>query len=140
MKMNRFLFTGALSALLFVSILSSCGKNSSASGAAKPSSLELATQAFLEAANALTAKDFDKLGNFLPTDSKDNILAALKSNFMQVELGNIVSKEMNGDDVLIVCEAKMGKTSGVFDVPMKKVDGKWVISLAGLKPHIETSK
>ena len=129
-----------LAIALCVNILIGCGKSSNTSATPKPSPVELAVQAFQEAANALTAKDFDKLGNFLPTESKDNIIAALKSNFMQVELGNIVSKEMNGDDVLIVCEAKMGKMTGVFDVPMKKVNGKWVISLAGLKPHNETAK
>ncbi len=138
MKTTRFLFGITLFALLAVGHLTGCGKSSSA--AAKPSPIELATQSFNEAANALIEKDYEKLANFLPAESKDNILAALKSNFMQVELGDIVSKEMNGDDVLIVCEAKMGKMTGVFDVPMKKVDGKWVISLAGLKPHNETSK
>ena len=129
-----------LAIALCVNILIGCGKSSNTSATPKPSPVELAAQSFQEAANALTAKDFDKLGNFLPAESKDNIIAALKSNFMQVELGNIVSKEMNGEEVLIVCEAKMGNTSGVFDVPMKKVDGKWVISLTGLKPHAEAAK
>ncbi len=129
-----------LAIALFVNLLTGCGKSATAPAAPKPSPMELAVQAFKEAADALIAKDYDKLANYLPAESKDNILGALKSNFMQVELGKILSSEMNGEDVLIVCEAKMGKSSGVFDIPMKKVNGKWTISLAGLKPHAEPAK
>ena len=88
-----------------------------------------------EAKAAFEAKDYEKVASFLPTENREMILMALKSNLMKVELGNILSKEKREQDVLIVCEAKIGDDSGTYDVPKKKVNDAWTISIGGIKKH-----
>ena len=133
MKILRNLLTVSLMTAFVVMPLASCSKNSSK--AEEPSPETLAAMAFEEAKAAFEAKDYEKVASFLPAENREMILMALKSNFMKVELGNILSKEKREQDVLIVCEAKIGDDPGTYDVPMKKVDNAWTISIGGIKKH-----
>ena len=133
MKILRTLLTVSLMTALVVMPLASCSKNSTK--AEEPSPETLAATAFEEAKAAFEAKDYEKVASFLPPENREMILAALKSNLMKVELGNILSKEKREQDVLIVCEAKIGDDSGTYDVPMKKVNDAWTISIGGIKKH-----
>ena len=134
MKILRTLLTVSLMTAFVVMPLASCSKNSTKAEEPSPETLAAAT-AFEEAKAAFEAKDYEKVASFLPAENREMILMALKSNFMKVELGNILSKEKREQDVLIVCEAKIGDDSGTYDVPMKKVNDAWTISIGGIKKH-----
>ncbi len=137
MKILRTLLIASLLTALVVMPFASCSKDSSK--AQEPSPETLATKAFEEAKAAFGAKDYEKVASFLPPENREMILAALKSNFMKVELGNILSTEKREQDILIVCEAKIGDDAGTYDVPMKKVGDVWIISIGGIKKHGEST-